>query len=256
MIIRNKVLTMEDVKALNSSPNSLVILKNTVGQDANVIAQLSKDVTISVIGGYDAKRYDKYKEMKYVNRTLYSPRQLSQIIKTFEQIEKQLDPNWTDVEKALYVYLTMIKNISYDYKNINSQTNSNLCVMLKRTAKCAGYATCYKEAMDRLGIENEFKNVPNIHSYNAVRLNNRWRLIDVTWGHNVYDDTKDSEKCLYNFGLNKLATDSSALVYYMCNEPQHKYIPFSKNEVYSALDTILQKENSKNLEKDAEMSRA
>ena len=256
MIIRNKVLTLEDVRMLNSEPKSMVILKNTVGQNANIIEQISNNVTISVIGGYDAKRYDKYKEPKYVNRTLYSPKQLAKIIRTFEKIEKHINPNWTDIEKALYVYLSMIKSINYDYKNKNSQTNSNLCVMLHRAAKCAGFATCYKEAMDRLGIENEFKNVPNIHSYNAVLLGGRWRVIDVTWGRNAFDENTDNSKCLRNFGLDKLEFNSSALVYYMCTEPQHKYVPFHKDEVLDALDTLLENENNKTPLNDAEISRA
>ena len=256
MIIMNKVLTMADVKALNNEPNSTVILKNTIGQDANIIEKISKNVTISVICGYDAERYKKYKEQKYVDRTHYSPIELAQIIRAFEKIEQQINPNWTDIEKALFVYITMIKNISYDYKNENSQKNSNLCAMLHHTAKCAGFATCYKEAMDRLGIENDFKNIPKRHSYNAVYLGNNWRVIDVTWGRNRYDENPSIENCLYDFGLDKLKSTSSEFIYSMCKEPQPVYIPFSKDEVLSALNTIIEDKKSKNLSNNTEKLRA
>ncbi len=244
MVIEDKIITMEDVNALNSATNATIVLSNTVGQNADIIAKLSNNVRIFVICGYDATKYEKYKTKKYIDRTIYTPKQLSAIIKTFEKVEKHINPQWSDTEKALYVYLTFIKSIEYDYSKSNNRTNSNLCALITRKAKCAGFATCFKEEMDRLGIENEFKNIPRIHSYNAVKLDGFWHIIDVTWGRNSFDEYLNGEvsanKILYHFGQNT----TSASLYDFCDKPQHDYYLFSEEDIDIAFDKIYNQETS------------
>ena len=60
MQIIDKILTMEDVQLLNADKNSSVVLKNTAGQSADVISNLSPNVRIQIIGGYDGDKKKKY----------------------------------------------------------------------------------------------------------------------------------------------------------------------------------------------------
>ena len=244
MIIKNKIITMEDVNTLNNSTNATIVLPNTVGQNSDIIAKLSNNVRIFVIGGYDPTKYEKYKIEKYIDRTLYTPEQLSTIIKVFDKVEKNINPQWSDTEKALYVYLNFIKGIEYDYSKNNTKTNSNLCALITSKAKCAGFATCFKEEMDRLGIENEFKNIPGIHSYNAVKLDGFWHIIDVTWGRCAFDEYQKGEcsinKILYHFGQN----DKTEILYSFCDEPQNDYHLFLKEDIDIALKKIYKKDTS------------
>ena len=79
------------------------------------------------------------------------------IIEKFEELEKGIDPSWTDLEKALYVYVQLAKNVKYEHNDYVK--DRNLCAILE-TGVCAGYASIYKEAMDRLGVECDIINEP------------------------------------------------------------------------------------------------
>ena len=238
MIMVDKILTLDDVKRLNKASKAEVILKNTVGQKADILAQLNDNVKIRVIGGYDATKYAKYKEPKYQQRTFYKPKDLATVVRAFETMENNIDKKWTDTEKALFVYIYLIKNIKYDYDSKNNDTNSNLLPILTHSSKCAGFATCYKEAMDRLDIENEFKNVPGIHSFNFVKLNKHWRAVDVTWGRNFIDQEQNTKEFLQYFGMLPINSKSCVFLYLLTDEPLQKAKPFTKREVANALKTI------------------
>ncbi len=238
MVIIDKILTLDDVEKLNKANRAEVILKNTVGQKADIIEQLNDNVSIRVINGYDATKYAKYKEPKYQQRTYYKPKDLAAVIRAFETIENNIDKKWTDTEKALFVYIYLIKNIQYDYDSKNNDANSNLLPILTHSSKCAGFATCFMEAMDRLEIENEFKNVPKIHSFNFVKLNKHWRAIDVTWGRTYLDGEPNNKDFLRHFGMLPIDDKSCTFTYFLTDEPLQKTKPFTKSEVKNALKTI------------------
>ncbi|MBL7887354.1 MAG: hypothetical protein JNJ52_11435 [Flavobacterium sp.] len=132
----------------------------------------------------------------------------------------------TDVEKFRAIYIWVCSNIESDYyyslKNISKrkkyqndsikliQWNENFKkisferLLKKKKAICTGYAYLIKELANLSNIECEIINgfgilesqinskthFPN-HSWNAVKLNNKWYLCDATWSAGLYNlDTK------------------------------------------------------------------
>ena len=131
------------------------------------------------------------------------------------QINKDFD---TDVEKVRAIYTWLALNIKYDLKALyNGQTAINFSytdqqdlqrklaainthtinkTLSTKKAVCEGYAQTFKRISELLDIPclfiggysktdiNDIGNIPNQgnHAWNAVRINNKWYLIDVTWG--------------------------------------------------------------------------
>jgi len=125
-----------------------------------------------------------------------------------------------DKAKAAYVWMT--HHIRYDVKGMNKQSRvrfsytSQADLMAKKRAfrqelasktlkrkkaVCEGYATLYKELCMQFQIECEIvagssktfiseignAKLPTNHSWNAIKLAGKWRLVDVTWGAGTID---------------------------------------------------------------------
>mgnify|MGYP000468747517 CR=1 FL=1 len=110
----------------------------------------------------------------------------------------------TDAEKAEAIALWIAKHIEYDTslrfdralqkKIYTSKTSVLNHVLKRRKALCGGYAFLFQKLCNEVGIEaevihgytNDYANMslnkskPN-HSWNAVKLNGTWHLLDITW---------------------------------------------------------------------------
>ncbi len=111
-----------------------------------------------------------------------------------------------DFEKARGIYTWIVSNISYDHKVIEDNSkriNKNIRdILTRRKAICMGYAELFG-AMAKLAeleaatVDGYSKgtatskadlNEPD-HSWNAVKLEGSWYLLDATWGSSlVLDD--------------------------------------------------------------------
>ncbi len=118
-------------------------------------------------------------------------------------LAKQITKNSrTDFEKAQAIFLWIASTIEYDnelrtdvtlQKSIYTSEENVLKNVLKRKkALCGGYAFLYKELCEQVGIESWVihgyskkyyytstrKQVD--HTWNAVKINGKWRLLDLT----------------------------------------------------------------------------
>lgn len=105
----------------------------------------------------------------------------------------------TDLEKARSIYVWLAANISYDSKAYNLDSYGDQSpegVLKSKKAVCAGFAELYTALGARMGLEiktiigyakgygfNEGDRlVATDHAWNAIRIDNQWRLFDATWG--------------------------------------------------------------------------
>ena len=108
-------------------------------------------------------------------------------------------------QKARAIYRWITDNIAYDckaYHNPNKRTDDYEEVLKKRKAVCAGYASLFKVLCDYSGLDCEIvkgyvrnsyrgigdERIEDNHAWNAVRLNDKWYLVDVTWGSGYTDE--------------------------------------------------------------------
>ncbi len=181
-------LTLDDVNKLNKINRQIILIfENTRGQNSDIIGSLNYDkIKISVIGGYDYLNKNKYNSDTYISRTFYSPKNLCYIIKIFESIERRINYSWSESQKCMFCYKTIVETMHYqredetDFEN-NLDVAKTLNGLLAGRSSCSGFSIIFKELMDRIGIECFYQNIFHTHSWNAVRLDGLMRLIDITW---------------------------------------------------------------------------
>ena len=199
----NGTLTLDDVSKLNKVDRQIVLIfENTKGQNSGVIGSLDPHhIKLSVTGGIDYLHKNKYNDLEYMERTFYTPKNLSSIIKTFESIERKIPYSWTEAQKCMYVYKSIVERMHYlrdaegEYEN-GVDVSRTLNGILAKRAVCSGFALIFKEAMDRLGIECYYQNKPHQHSWNAVRLDGEIYLVDLTW--DVVNKT-NNQQCSFSY---------------------------------------------------------
>jgi len=136
-----------------------------------------------------------------------------------DRIEKDFS---TDEDKARAAFAWIAMNVAYNTKAIGTtpriqfsyrseeelqakkkQFRKDLAnkTLKSRKALCEGYATLYQEACHLMNIECEIipgtakrfvseignKNLPSNHSWNAVKINGKWQLVDITWAAGSVD---------------------------------------------------------------------
>lgn len=197
------IITDDDINFLNSlNERTVVSLKNTKGLSSYQISKINNNnVLFSVVSGLgeiiDTKNgIDK---KRYKERTYLSYMGLATILYYFEQIESELEYEWTDTQKAMYVYSVLASNIEY-VKEFDSESFVSDGVMprslngiLYNKLTCAGFALVFKEMMDRLGIECHFQNKTGSHDFNIINLDGNYYGIDVTWDNCYGKDTNICE---------------------------------------------------------------
>lgn len=237
-MIINSVIDDNLVNKINSLPvSSIITLKNTKGQMSSSFFKIRNDIKVRIIGGFEDK--PKYMEQCYYDRTIYTPIQVGQIIKTFESIEKNIDKNWDDLRKSLYVYKILCENMTYDYddKYIHDiqDMDRNLCGILNKEAVCAGFALIYKEAMDRLNIECLYQSKHHRHAWNVLKIDGVYYPIDLTF--DVCHAKKNGNICQFDFFGNdsRFFDDSNHISY---DELQVGANTFQPTQIKNAIDSI------------------
>lgn len=137
---------------------------------------------------------------KIDQRALKAPKKLHDDLPRLTAYLTEVADN--DFEKARALYSWIVSNISYDHKVIEDnirRINKNIRdILARRKAICMGYADLF-DAMAKLAelesvtVDGYSKgtatskadlNEPD-HSWNAVKLEGKWYLLDATWGSSL-----------------------------------------------------------------------
>lgn len=147
--------------------------------------------------------------------------------------------------KALFVWIA--NTISYDHELQNSRklqkeiytTEENVIkhVLKRKKALCGGYAFLFTELCTRLGIESKvihgfskkytpgaYKNKQVDHSWNAVKINGKWELLDINWAVSM----KEGEKI--------------SMYWYLTNPEHFIYSHFPADPKWTLLDRKVSRE--------------
>lgn len=123
---------------------------------------------------------------------------------TTERLALQITRGLTsDADKARAIFIWIAENITYDSqlrvdkklqrRIYTSEDNVISNVLKRKKALCGGYAFLYTELCKKVGIPSRVihgyntvynKDVSNRkvdHSWNAVKLNGKWELLDISW---------------------------------------------------------------------------
>lgn len=186
-------LIPDDIVFLNRiETDANICFKNTKYLSSDLLKQVkNKRLTFSIIGGLE-RRKRKYDNDYYQARTYHTVEELIKIIEYFEDIEKGITPEMNQMQKCMYIYCCLIQDTNYvtsyrdadiDSKLIENTLTGNLYHKLT----CAGIALTFKELLDRQGIECEYLNKINQHSFNRVTIDGKKYGMDLTWDLNRYE---------------------------------------------------------------------
>lgn len=155
----------------------------------------------------------------------------------------------TDHEKARVLFRWITDNIEYNYGHRTADPDK---AVKNKKAVCIGYAMLFKEMCTSAGIECEVitgysktrttdinrKLKKTDHAWNAIKLNDEWYLLDVTWATSYYDTRnhkfiKEFDELFYLtppeiFAKNHLPKDKK---WQLLNKPVSKRI-FTETPVY------------------------
>ena len=199
----NKKINDQLIKQINelytSHPNLKIVMEisSTKYLSSNLIKKLPKDLLIRVAGGYDKERVARNKNkiyntgetgIFYEEAVIYTRDELVNIVKEIEKIESGYHSNWSPLQKIVYTYDKLKREVMYDPKNDEKPTaeTSSLRGIVTKETICVGFSLMFKEIMDRNGIDCEYvegyshKDGTGAHAWNIINLNGKKYPLDLT----------------------------------------------------------------------------
>lgn len=245
-IVINRKINEQDLLKFNEMAPITITLSNTKNQDPNILAKFNKNITIRVLGGFNEMNFPEYANDKYYKQTKYSPSEVARLIEFFNSIESNVNPAWSDLEKATYGYIALMSKISpkNEVKKEKIDDNRPLKQILDGQADSLGFSFIYKELMDRLGIACRYEQSSNGHSWNEVLINNEYYPAD------LFEDAMANFKTIANgeFELKNFLSDKE---FYYKKEHQtgkkeiKKVYALEHSEIQKTIDNIYNPEYKK-----------
>ena len=122
----------------------------------------------------------------------YTKEELIKIDEEIDRIIKELNINsYTNIKDKIRVYHDYIANKN-SYDSVRAEqgeseyhSNSAIGPLFEGKAICDGYSDSLAFYLNKLGIEN-IKITNDEHVWNAVKIDNTWYHIDLTWDDPIY----------------------------------------------------------------------
>lgn len=162
---------------------------------------------------------------KYLD-DLYNVTSINILVENFLKLSKnQMDAAW-------FIYYWITHNISYGVNNSGYDPES---VFKNRKAICGGYANLFKELANLMKLECETISGHSRsfddqgHAWNSIKIENKWFLIDSTWGAGV----KIKNKWNFNFDCFYFLTNPNQLINsHFPNDSKYQFLnkPLNKEE--------------------------
>ncbi|MDH5716282.1 MAG: hypothetical protein OEZ22_01440 [Spirochaetia bacterium] len=179
-------------------------------------------------------------------RAVNTPKYLEKDIKKLTQY--LIKTSKSDLEKIRAIYKWITNNIAYDVGSFLTgkiENQSAKSVLVSKKAVCEGYAALFNKMAEATSIKSEvihgyskgygytvgsdiFKQ-PN-HAWNAVEIDNKWYLLDATWGAGYLNER---QKFVRRFQEHYFLTDPEKFIYdHLPVEPKWQLIekPVEKTE--------------------------
>ncbi len=191
------------------------------------------------------------KSLRFKNEYLKAQKIPKSKTKSINELADYINQNTkTDLEKARVIYSWIAQNISYDDKGYNTGKYGDLSaegVLKSRKAVCEGYSNLFEKLSISVGLKaikvigyakgygykiGEQLNETD-HAWNAIKIDNEWKLVDVTWGA-VFGKTVNGKlKSIQRFDDYWFSTPSNEFIYkHLPENPKHQLLenPISKLE--------------------------
>ena len=177
------------------------------GKSSNRVSDISNDAVIapnkSILINDDYQEWrvliDQLKNNGMLNKYAFDKKR-----NQFRDVNEVIDyfkgsPAKNEIEKAWLIYFWICENIVYDaegFRTNNYSLNDSDSVFNEGKAVCEGYSNIFLHLCKGLGIECKKiigyakgfgfdigkKFDESNHAWNAIKINNKWRYVESTWG--------------------------------------------------------------------------
>ncbi len=134
---------------------------------------------------------DKGKEKNYYADGITSKKQIEKIEKQINKIVSEIiekTEGKTDFEKIRTVHDYLVNTVSYDSSLKGTNSHNMVGALIDKVCVCEGYSKAFKYILNKMGFNNIIavgtatsRSGTEDHSWNYVKVNNRWYAVDVTW---------------------------------------------------------------------------
>jgi transglutaminase/protease-like cytokinesis protein 3 len=172
--------------------------------------------TISI----NAQNQTYHRMIEYVKTT---PKSVTKDIPTLTEYLKKGAKSKKELAQLIYYWISLY--IDYDVESFVNNTIDDVSAestFLNRKSVCAGYANLFKEFCNISKIKCEVINgyakgynyngeylEKTNHAWNAIKMHDKWQLIDVTWGTGGLDNSNG-----------KLSFEKELCVRYLMDSPE------------------------------------
>ncbi|XP_013383528.1 kyphoscoliosis peptidase [Lingula anatina] len=222
---KDPAITEKEIKTKDSQENGHV-----VSADIDITPGKKADDIEPVPPSCSKKQYLSSKNFDEIdNHAINTPSSETSSLQNL--VNHLLRPCRSDLDRVRVFFRWITHNIRYDLENFlagNPTSISSECedVLRSRKASCDGYSNLFLQMCKLSGIQakkirgyskgygyipgQSFQGKDSDHAWNAVFLENTWRLIDCTWGTGHVTQDKQFKFVLEDFWF---LTDPEELIY-------------------------------------------
>lgn len=248
-IIVSRVLSESDISRYNEMSPVVLTLKNINNQDPNIFSKLDSKITIRVLGGFDPNVSKKYNNDSYISKSSYSPKDIVEILNMFNDIEKNINPNWTDLQKSTYAYIHLLKNTTPENINeVKERSDDRPFAQIINSeggVSSSSYAIVLKELVERLGIPCKYIENQKGNAWNEIMIDGVYYPADLYFDViNNQELLKDGTFDLKNFLSNKeFYFDKAHISFDNTDENKLEYPAIDHSEIQKSIEYVLNPEN-------------
>lgn len=207
---------ISEILSQHSGERILIELQNTIGLTDDIINSLTDNIDVRIIGGLTKEYSESHKDSDVIDyfreKATYSKNELKEIMKKFKEIESNINPNWNDYEKALYLYEYIKCNLVYrknrdqapDGKSFDEVGNANrtrtwdsLIGLITQLSTCSGFAHIYQELCARSNITcvkvggKYVEGKEGDHAWNIITIDGKNFIVDAIWDAQEFEKGND-----------------------------------------------------------------
>ena len=210
-----KILTLKDVEELNKSLPDVIEFKSLKGQKSAILSKIDSKIKIRILdeevdkGEREFSKGESIKSIVKGNDSKdFSSEEIAEILRQYEEIEKNISVDYSDLESALHVYLELVKLVEpLDIKKVENkndiENSKTLRSIITKQSLSKGYAVIFKQAMERLGIPCKIIESPDGYAWNEIMIDGKYYPLDLA-SDAEYFRSKEAEG---KIGFCKFLTD-------------------------------------------------
>ena len=119
----------------------------------------------------------------------------------------QVDPDWSDLETALFLHDYLATHAQYDE---TLQIRDAYTILVEGTGVCQAYTLAYRLLLKEVGIDSGTVTSDSMnHVWNLIQIDGNWYHVDVTWDDPTEDRIGQSQHVYFCLSEDKLKTTNN-----------------------------------------------